>query len=129
MKAKFQLTTRNQDQNVYIDLYGIFDGASAFELVEAIEKERKQNKTLIINTSNLKKSIPFGQAILDARLSRTGIRGKIYFSGTFADQIRPEGCCLIHEKQTAPHRCQGNCKNCRCGHTGKISSVAHGKRD
>ncbi len=114
MKSNFHLETSKRNHDYHIHLHGVFDGASAFELLNVILNEEKEGQTIFIDTSHLKKAFPFGRAILESNLPRNGIRAKLHFKGTRAGDILPTGCKLLTKQDNTDHICQGNCKNCQC---------------
>lgn len=114
MKSNFHLETQKKDQQPHIVLHGVFDGASAFELIQAIEKEYKQGDSIFINTNRLVQTLPFGKAILEHHLPKNVLRTKIHFSGIRAKEIIPDGCILNQKKESSSHLCKGTCKNCKC---------------
>lgn len=113
MKSNFNLKTRKQNQRFYIDLHGVFDGASAFELVRAIERGYHDNNTVLIDTDRLTSTCSFGKAVLESNLPKSVLRAGLHFSGIRAREIMPEGCTLFN-KMNSKHRCNGDCKNCSC---------------
>ena len=114
MKSNFHLETSKKNQEYHINLHGVFDGASAFELIEIIRDGEEQGLTMFIDTNRLKEVLPFGQTILNTHLPRNGIRTKINFKGAWAGDILPAGCNLLSSHHKKGHKCKGNCKNCRC---------------
>jgi len=114
MQSNFYLKIRNPNQQPLINLYGVFDGASAFELINAIKQKYKQSGNILINTNSLIQICPFGKAILEHHLPKNVLRSKIHFSGIYAKEIIPNGCTLSKKKGKNPHKCKGTCKNCKC---------------
>ncbi|MCP3943810.1 MAG: hypothetical protein GY710_20345 [Desulfobacteraceae bacterium] len=88
MKSNFHIKTQKQNQDLYIDLYGIFDGACAFELTHTINQRDDHKSCVFIDTSRLTRIHAFGKAILNFSLPRNTIRAKIHFSGLPAKEIR-----------------------------------------
>jgi hypothetical protein len=126
MKSNFYLNTAQRNQEYHIDLHGVFDGASAFELLRSIWKGDKKGMTMFIDTSHLKATHPFGQAVLESNLPQNGIRAKLHFKGAWAGDILPEGCHLLKGRHEKGRVCTGSCKNCQCRkNTAKIEVTAH----
>ncbi|MCG8615823.1 MAG: hypothetical protein MI802_06365 [Desulfobacterales bacterium] len=121
MKSNFHLQTRKKNHELHINLHGIFDGASAFELIEVIQEGGKEGLSIFIDTSHLKEAYAFGKSVLDTHLPKNALRAKVHFSGAWAEGILPDGCILFNGKHKKGHRCRGNCKNCKCGHGGSTS--------
>ena len=114
MKSNFHLQTRKKNHELHINLHGIFDGASAFELIEVIQDGEKEGLSIFIDTSHLKEAYAFGKSVLDTHLPKNALRTKVHFSGAWAEGILPDGCILFNGVHKKGHRCKGNCKNCKC---------------
>ena len=119
MKSNFHVNTRRDNHLLHIYLHGIFDGASAFELIDVILKKEDQAETIQVDTSHLTETLPFGKSILNTHLPKNGLRSRIRFSGAQAGGILPEGCVLLEENHRNAHVCKGTCKNCACRKAGK----------
>ncbi len=114
MKSNFHLETSTKNQEYHIQLHGVFDGASAFELLNVIREGEKQGMTIFIDTNHLVQALPFGRAILDSNLPKSAIRTRLHFKGALAEDLIPEGCSLLKNSHKKGHKCKGTCKNCRC---------------
>ncbi len=114
MKTNFYLETHHQHHDLRINLHGIFDGSSAFELIQTIKDKQNIFKAVFIDTTNVTSAIPFGREILNTHLPQRKFRTRLHFSGRHAKDIIPQGCVLLKGKMTKKHRCSGNCKNCAC---------------
>ncbi|MFK5953984.1 MAG: hypothetical protein QM498_13055 [Desulfobacterium sp.] len=112
----FRLKTDQHEQDFHIHLYGVFDGSSAFDLLEVIANHADQGQNIHINTDNIVRTYPFGKTILNWNLPKNDLRSKLHFAGTHAQALLPDGCILLSEKNTSAHTCQGNCKDCVCTH-------------
>ena len=116
MKSNFHLKTKKTNQHVQINLHGVFDGASAFELIHAIEQGNgNDNNTVVVDTDRLTRTCSFGKAVLECRLPKSGFRDNLHFSGTRAEEIIPNGC-ILDKKKSLTHKCNHDCKNCRYRH-------------
>nr|WP_320016998.1 hypothetical protein [uncultured Desulfobacter sp.] len=125
MENNFTMETHKQDKGLHIDMKGTFDGASAFALIQKIEKEIYEKKNNVyVETKNISKVYPFGRAILASNMQKI-CRRCVYFSGAMADRIAPEGCVIEnkHLKQSC-HKSPGNCENCPCKKSSEIQSQA-----
>ena len=112
MESNFHLDARVQDQNLHIQLHGVFDGASAFELIQAIEEHPDQK--IVIETRRLTRTYEYGRHVLQSHLPPELKRSKLLFAGDQAKSIMPEGCRLLKYKDGKKHVCKGKCKNCTC---------------
>ncbi len=115
MENNFTMETYKQDKDLYIDMKGTFDGASAFALIQEIGNGiYDKDNTIYVETKDISTVYSFGRTILASNLPKV-CRKCVYFSGAMADQIAPEGCAIAdrHINQDC-HKCTGNCKNCQC---------------
>lgn len=114
MQSNFQLKTLGKGQAVHIDLQGVFDGASAFELVNALTRNGAPDKAVFIDTDNLTQAHSFGRLILDFHLPKEIPRSNIHFFGLKAQEIMPAGCRMFRKQKGQVHACPNNCPNCTC---------------
>lgn len=112
MESNFHMDAQARDQEIYINLHGVFDGASAFELIQKIEDH--PDKHIVIETQALTRTLDYGRHVLQWQLPKTVRRSRLHFAGDHAKQIMPQGCKLLKYRNGKPHICMGNCKNCRC---------------
>lgn len=111
MESNFHLETSRKGHEYHINLHGVFDGASAFELLGAIRHGEKQGLTMFIDTNHLREALPFGRTILELHLPKNCNRQKFNFKGCRAEALLPKGCRLLdHHKKG--HKCTDECKNC-----------------
>ncbi|MGD9826567.1 hypothetical protein [Desulfobacter sp.] len=126
MESNFHLETSRKGHEYHINLHGVFDGASAFELLEAIQQGEKQGLTMFIDTTHLREALPFGQTILEFHLPRDSNRQKLNFTGLRAEAILPKGCRFLDDYHKKGHKCTGDCKNCRCRRQAKAkNNITH----
>lgn len=115
MKSNFHLKSRQENQALHINLHGVFDGASAFELIRAITEGEHRVERIYVHTNRLTRAFSFGKSILNSHLPKTSsLRPKLNFSGAWATEILPEGCSLLEAGDATGRRCKGDCKNCAC---------------
>ena len=117
MESNFYLETQTRDTDVHINLHGVFDGASAFELIQNIEAHPDRN--IVIETQAVTRTMDYGRHVLKWQLPKRVKRSRLHFSGDHAKKIMPAGCRLLKQKNGKPHICTGNCKNCTCGQAAK----------
>ena len=60
MASNFQLLPYRNKVNLHLQLYGDFDGNSAFELINTLKKNGKDFIQIFIDTNDLDKLCPFG---------------------------------------------------------------------
>ncbi|WP_321494008.1 hypothetical protein [uncultured Desulfobacter sp.] len=125
MENNFTMETYSQDQDFHIDMKGTFDGASAFALIEEIDRRiGDKNNSVYVETTNISKVYSFGQSILASNIPKT-VRKSICFCGAMAGQIAPKGCAIEDSPlKQGCHKCTGDCKNCPCSQSDKRNSQA-----
>jgi anti-anti-sigma regulatory factor len=90
MASNFRILMHQSGESLSLKLSGDFDGTSAFELLHVLKEKGHGVQSLIIDTNNLNRVYPFGQGILEKRLSELGSDGqKLLFTGDKADLISP----------------------------------------
>ncbi|MCG8567958.1 MAG: hypothetical protein MI747_23060 [Desulfobacterales bacterium] len=112
MESNFYLETQTRNQKLHIKLHGVFDGASAFELIDKIQEYPEQR--IVIETGSITRAHDYGRHILQCRLPKAVKRSRLLFSGDHARRIMPQGCRLLKHGHGKDHVCTGRCKNCTC---------------
>ena len=110
MANNFEISMRRTSDSLSIELTGDFDGASADELLDTLQKHLKNTACVCIDTSNLKKIHPFGRDVFANhlfKLKKHHMRMK--FVGKNAEQIIPaEMEYLRIDKHHQKHQKQDN---------------------
>ena len=119
MESNFHLKTRTQNRDLHIDLYGVFYGASAFKLINALKKKGNGHQAVFIDTNRLTRTYSFGRTVLNAHLPKTVHRNHVHFSGLKAREIMPQGCHLFKKEGDRFRVCTGDCANCDCRPEGR----------
>ena len=60
MASNFQLLSYRNKVNLHLQLYGDFDGYSAFELINTLKKNGRDFIQIFVDTNDLDKLYPFG---------------------------------------------------------------------
>ena len=60
MASNFQLLSYRNKDSLHLQLYGDFDGNSAYELINTIKRNGKDFIQIFIDTNDLDKLYPFG---------------------------------------------------------------------
>lgn len=90
MASNFKILMNQSGESLNLKLSGDFDGTSAFELLHVLKEKGHGVQRVIIDTNSLSKVHPFGQGILEKRLSELGSDGqKLLFTGDKADLVSP----------------------------------------
>ena len=69
MANNFHMYTHKTTETLHVKLTGDFDGSSASELVNALTENQNKYYQIFINTTELNTIHPFGQEVLQRRLS------------------------------------------------------------
>jgi hypothetical protein len=87
MAANFHMFTHKTTETLHVKLSGDFDGSSASELVNALADSQDRYYQIFINTTELNNIHPFGQEVLQRRLSELKTRGPgVIFIGKNLEQ-------------------------------------------
>ena len=60
MASNFQLMSYRNKNSLHLQLYGDFDGNSAYELINTLKRNGKDYNQIFIDTNDLDKLYPFG---------------------------------------------------------------------
>ena len=119
MATNFYLETNHYYHDLHINLHSAFDGSSAYELIRTINDQQDIFKAVFIDITHVTSAVPFGKAVLNSHLPQKKFRARLYFSGSFAKDIIPNGFVLLKGNTGKTHNCSENCKNCVCRPTKK----------
>lgn len=75
MANNFHMVTLKTNESLHIKLTGDFDGSSASELINTLAENKQNCYQIFINTMELNRIHPFGQEVLERRLSEIGTKG------------------------------------------------------
>jgi anti-anti-sigma regulatory factor len=90
MASNFKILMHQRGESLSLILLGDFDGTSAFELLHVLKEKGHGVQRVIIDTNNLSQVYPFGQGVLEKRLSELGTDGqKLVFTGDKAALVSP----------------------------------------
>lgn len=95
MAANFRISVHRNSQSLHLMLRGDFDGTSAYQLLEVLEKNCHGTSRIFVHTNSLKEIHPFGRNVFHKNLDF--MKGKsvaILFTGENAGQFSPEGSKL-----------------------------------
>ena len=88
MASNFKILTHWSSDSVHLSLIGDFDGSSAHELLNFIQKSSNKVQNLVIHTSRLRSVHPFGRHTFHSQL-RTIRRQpvQLLYTGDHVDQF------------------------------------------
>ena len=75
MANNFHIFTHKTTETLHVKLTGDFDGSSASELINALSDNQNRYYQIFINTTELDNIHPFGQEVLQNRLSEFNDQG------------------------------------------------------
>jgi anti-anti-sigma regulatory factor len=94
MAMNFSITAHQNPDNLHLRLDGDFDGSSAQELVDALEKRCRFSSRAFIHTSGLQQVDPFGLSLFHANLNNLKHRKicrPLLFTGNHACELARDG--------------------------------------
>lgn len=84
MAPNFKIIKNQNSNSLHLKLFGGFDGASAFELINTISDFNKHEEKIIIHTDGLNYIDPFGKEFFVNKIQGAG-RLHLVFTGRHAD--------------------------------------------
>ena len=90
MASNFRVSTHRNSENVHLQLIGDFDGISAHQLIDFMEKNCKSANKVFIHTNALRRIHPFGCSIFHHHLKTIKPPSMdILFTGDNANKFVP----------------------------------------
>ena len=115
MSTNFQIEYTENNGDLYVSPKGDFDGGSAWELINLLDKNYKGKGRVIIDTQYLREICPFGCSTFQCRLSQIKLpSSRLSFKGEKGYSIAPRGSRVFVSAEKRECRCEGNCANCPC---------------
>lgn len=91
MAANFRISIHQNSESLHIKLVGDFDGSSAHELLDALQKNCRKASKIFIHTSSLKEIHPFGREVFQSNMCQIGQQVvPLVFTGEKAVLLAPE---------------------------------------
>ena len=88
MANNFHMFTHKTTETLHVKLTGDFDGSSASELINTLSDNQNRYYQIFINTTELNNIHPFGQDVLQSRLSEFNDQGSgVIFIGKNLGQV------------------------------------------
>ncbi len=105
MASNFKINRRRKDGRLYLRLSGDFDGASALELVRALEHNSSNAEKIYIDTCGLSSVQDFGQDVFIKHCAISQIVSRnLVFCGAYCEQITPKGAFSLFNNRKVMHR-------------------------
>jgi hypothetical protein len=93
MASNFMIQHCRRKNQLHLKLSGDFDGSSAFELNDCLQKALKHKNRIIIHTDRLKSLPMFGCEMFHKQFGlRARAAQRVLFTGAYAPRIAPDGC-------------------------------------
>lgn len=103
MATNFKIAFTISNRKLHVCPEGIFDGNSAWDLINLLDDAYRGERQVIIDTERLQEIIPFGCTTFQVLFDLSGIpRDRLIFTGAKGSALAPKGCLIRAEgKQTA----------------------------
>ncbi len=88
MASKFRILIHPNGSNLHMKLMGDFDGSSAYQVLNQLQRHCSKFSTIFVHTDSLKQVIPFGAGVFQRNLKelRKG-SAHLIFTGHNAEQL------------------------------------------
>jgi|GEM_PF-930184 len=114
MSINFKISSKQNNGDLHIDMYGDFDGSSACELANAIKMEYPGTGEIFINTKNLSEINQFGSVVLEniAAVQNLPVDSMVFIG--FAETVRGQAGYALFRSHSEHDcsKCDGRCKKC-----------------
>ena len=102
MNRGFRVVFRRNVGNLYIDIFGEFNGMCAWELVKVIKRQAIYSGRVFVNTAGIGKIVPAGADLFKYHMTSTRMPADwLYLKGEKGFAIAPNGSrVLICKKNT-----------------------------
>ena len=115
MTNQYQITSGYAEGDLHINIYGDFDGSSAWALIHTIHDQYRRAGRIVIDTRRITSLVPFGLATFKSRLDPRRVPlDRLVFVGENSVHIAPQGCRLVSVKNEGSCGCEGRCSECTC---------------
>lgn len=89
MASNFRIFPHQNSENLHLKLIGDFDGSSAYELINTLEKYHGNGGKVFIHTCALSSVHPFGLEVFQKNCSVKKLSRNLTFTGEYGDTIAP----------------------------------------
>ena len=91
MASNFRIFSHQNSKNLHLKLMGDFDGSSAYELINTLEKYHGNGGKVFIHTCALSSVHPFGLEVFQKNCSIKKLSKSLRFTGEYGDTIASQG--------------------------------------
>jgi hypothetical protein len=95
MASNFRIFSHRNSDNLHLKLMGDFDGSSAFELANLLNRHQNSTRKIFIHTSNVSSVHPFGQAAFQKDRTVKNLSNSLTFTGQHGRTLAPEGSTVL----------------------------------
>lgn len=115
MANHHRITCGYAEGDLHINIYGEFDGSSAWAPVNTIHERYTGVGRIVIDTRRITTLAPFGTATFKSLLDPRRVPlDRLVFVGENSVHIAPQGCRPATAKGHGSCRCDGRCSDCAC---------------
>ena len=90
MASNFKILCHQKGNNLHIKLAGDFDGSSAYELIDTLNKHRGKIRKVFIKTCSLASIHPFGLQVFQNNCKMNNVPGMLTFTGKHRNEMALE---------------------------------------
>ncbi len=114
MNNRFRIEFRKVNGDLHVNPKGDFDGNSAWELINLLQKKYNGEGQVFIDTRGLRRICPFGSATFRYHVHQIRLPlERLSFEGRKAPEIAPEGSRITTDSEKGRCcTCDGSCVNC-----------------
>jgi len=87
MASNFRIFCHQNSDNLHLKLMGDFDGSSAYELINTLNKYNGNARKVIVDTCSLLSLHPFGLDVFQKNFSIKRLSHGLTFTGKYGDLI------------------------------------------
>jgi hypothetical protein len=116
MTTNFRIRISRHGGDLHVHPIGVFDGSSAWELINLLMEGYDGHGRVFIDTAQLTEVCPFGRAAFLAGFHRCGVPAdRVVFGGERGSEIAVRGSRVSMEREgEAECGCGGGCAECSC---------------
>jgi len=95
MALNFRFICHKHCENLHIKLMGDFDGSSAYELINALEKYNGNAGKVFVDTCSLLSVHPFGLDVFQKNCAVKKLLRALTFTGEYGNRLAAHGSVII----------------------------------
>ena len=95
MAVNFRIDLQRKKVNFQCKISGDFDGSAAFELINALTANCRNDEKVIINTNGLSSVHPFGVSVFQKNCSVNRLLNNLTVTGKYGQELVPDDRHLV----------------------------------